>query len=50
LDPFGVYKKLHELVVELEDQNFVKPGMRDLVLWATTVEETLAFIKGSHAK
>jgi uncharacterized protein (TIGR00730 family) len=50
LDPFGVYKKLHELVIDLEVQQFVKPGMRDLVLWATTVEETLDYIKGHNAK
>ena len=50
LDPYGVYKKLHELVIDLEDQAFVKPGMRDLVLWATSVEETLTFIKEHNAK
>jgi uncharacterized protein (TIGR00730 family) len=49
LDPYGVYQKLHELVIDLEDQNFVKPGMRELVLWATTVEETMTFIKSHHA-
>lgn len=48
LDPEGVYRKLHELVVELEDLNFVKPGMRDLVLWASTIEETIDFIKSHH--
>jgi uncharacterized protein (TIGR00730 family) len=50
LDPYGVYKKLHELVIDLEDQAFVKPGMRDLVLWATSVEETLTFIKEHNGK
>jgi hypothetical protein len=50
LDPYGVYKKLHELVIDLEDQNFVKPGMRNLVLWATSIEETLEFIKSHHAQ
>ena len=50
LDPYGVYKKLHELVIDLENQEFVKPGMRDLVLWASTIEETLAFIEGHNAK
>ncbi len=50
LDPYGVYQKLHELVVDLEEGNFVKPGMRDLVLWSTTVEETIAFIKATHEK
>ena len=50
LDPFGVYQKLHELVIDLEQQEFVKPGMRDLVLWATTIEETMTFIKGHYEK
>jgi uncharacterized protein (TIGR00730 family) len=50
LDPYGVYKKLHELVIDLEDQKFVKPGMRDLVLWATDIEETMQFIKAHHEK
>jgi len=50
LDPYGVYKKLHELVIDLENQEFVKPGMRELVLWASTIEETLAFIEGHNAK
>ena len=50
LDPYGVYKKLHELVIDLENQEFVKPGMRELVLWASTIEETLAFIEGPNAK
>jgi hypothetical protein len=45
LDPEGVYRKLHELVIELEDSHFVKPGMRDLVLWASTIEDAIEFIK-----
>jgi uncharacterized protein (TIGR00730 family) len=48
LDPEGVYSKLHELVIELEESHFVKPGMRDLVLWATTIEEAITFIKAHH--
>lgn len=48
LDPFGVYTKLHELVIDLESGHFVKEGMRDLVLWATSVEETLEHIAKSH--
>lgn len=49
LDPYGVYAKLHELVIELEGAHFVKEGMRDLVLWATTIEEALKHIE-SHTK
>lgn len=48
LDPYGVYQKLHELVIDLEQQEFVKPGMRDLVLWATSIEETMTFIKSHY--
>ena len=48
LDPYGVYSKLHELVIDLEDKNFVKPGMRDLVLWATSIEEAMEFIEKHH--
>jgi hypothetical protein len=48
LDPHGVYQKLHELVIDLEEQNFVKPGMRDLVLWSKDIEESIAFIKSHH--
>jgi uncharacterized protein (TIGR00730 family) len=50
LDPFGVYGKLHELVIDLEEQQFVKPGMRDLVLWATSIEETMKFIEAHFAE
>lgn len=50
LDPFGIYRKLHELVIELEDYKFVKPGMRDLVLWSTSIEESLQFIKNGVKK
>ena len=48
LDPDGIYQKLNELVVDLENAHFVKPGMRDLVLWATTIEEAINFIKAHH--
>ena len=41
LDPFGVYDPLHDLVVHLESEKFIKPGMRDLILWTTSVEDAL---------
>ncbi|CAN2211093.1 COG1611 Predicted Rossmann fold nucleotide-binding protein [Candidatus Nanopelagicaceae bacterium] len=47
LDPFGIYDPLHHLVKHLENENFVKPGMRDLLHWTTTVEEAVAV---SHGK
>ena len=41
LDPFGIYAPLHELIVHLEDEKFIKPGMREIVQWTTTVEDAL---------
>jgi len=41
LDPFGVYDPLHELVAHLESEKFIKPGMRELITWTTTVNEAL---------
>jgi uncharacterized protein (TIGR00730 family) len=46
LDPFGVYQPLHALVEHLENEKFVKPGMRDLIHWTTTVEEAVAIAHG----
>ena len=42
LDPFGIYNPLHELVNHLEQENFIKPGMRELISWTTNVEDALA--------
>ena len=47
LDPFGIYQPLHALVEHLENENFVKPGMRELLHWTTTVEEAVTI---SHGK
>jgi uncharacterized protein (TIGR00730 family) len=44
LDPSGVFQKLHELVVDLEGNHFVKPGMRDLVHWTTSIEDAISHI------
>jgi uncharacterized protein (TIGR00730 family) len=46
LDPFGIYKPLHALVEHLENENFVKPGMRELLHWTTTVEEAVTIAHG----
>ena len=46
LDPHGVFQPLHVLVEHLENENFVKPGMRDLLHWTTTVEEAVAIAHG----
>lgn len=41
LDPYGIYNPLHELVAHLAAENFIKPGMRELILWTTTVDDAL---------
>ena len=46
LDPHGVFQPLHALVEHLEIENFVKPGMRDLLHWTTTVEEAVDIAHG----
>jgi uncharacterized protein (TIGR00730 family) len=46
LDPFGIYQPLHALVEHLENENFVKPGMRELLHWTTTVEEAVTIAHG----
>ncbi len=42
LDPFGLYAPLRELILHLESENFIKPGMRELVIWTTSVHDALA--------
>lgn len=44
LDPFDLYKPLVDLIDHLEAENFVKPGQRELVYWARSVEEALEHI------
>ena len=46
LDPFGLYQPLHELISHLEVEGFVKPGQRELLHWATSVDEALAIAHG----
>jgi uncharacterized protein (TIGR00730 family) len=46
LDPYGIYQPLHHLVEHLENEKFVKPGMRDLLHWSTTVEDAIAVAHG----
>ena len=46
LDPYGIYQPLHHLVEHLEKENFVKPGMRDLLHWSTSVEDAVAIAHG----
>ena len=44
LDPFDLYKPLEELLDHLEAEKFVKPGQRELIFWARTVDEALEHI------
>ena len=44
LDPFDLYKPLSDLLDHLEAENFVKPGQRELIYWARTVDEALGHI------
>jgi len=46
LDPYGIYDPLHHLVEHLEKETFVKPGMRDLLHWSTSVEDAIAIAHG----
>jgi uncharacterized protein (TIGR00730 family) len=46
LDPYGVYQPLHALVEHLEEEKFVKPGMRELLHWTTTPEQAVAIAHG----
>ena len=45
LDPFGVYDPLLELFIHLESENFIKPGMRELITWTTNVNDALEACK-----
>jgi hypothetical protein len=41
LDPFDLYVPLATLIDHLEEHGFVKPGQRELLHWARTVDEAL---------
>ncbi len=44
LDPFDTYKSLKTLVDDLDHENFVKPGQREVVHWSEGVDETMSFL------
>jgi uncharacterized protein (TIGR00730 family) len=46
LDPFGLYEPLHELIIHLEAEKFIKPGMREIIRWTTTVDDALNACEG----
>ena len=41
LDPYDLYAPLATLIDHLEEHGFVKPGQRELLHWARTVDEAL---------
>jgi hypothetical protein len=41
LDPYGLYAPLATLIDHLADHGFVKPGQRELLHWAHSVDEAL---------
>ena len=41
LDPYDLYEPLAKLIEHLEEHGFVKPGQRELLHWAHSVEEAL---------
>lgn len=43
LDPFGLYAPLAKLIDHLEENGFVKPGQRELLHWATNIDQALDF-------
>ncbi len=45
LDPFEIYQPLYELVEHLETENFIKPGMRELISWTTNVADAIKACK-----
>jgi uncharacterized protein (TIGR00730 family) len=41
LDPYDLYAPLATLIDHLEEHGFVKPGQRELLHWARSVDEAL---------
>ena len=41
LDPYDLYAPLATLIDHLEDHGFVKPGQRELLHWAKSIDEAL---------
>ena len=48
LDPFDLYAPLATLIDHLEDHGFVKPGQRELLHWASSIDEALDIAAGSR--
>ena len=48
LDPFDLYAPLATLIDHLEEHGFVKPGQRELLHWASSIEEALDIASDSR--
>jgi uncharacterized protein (TIGR00730 family) len=46
LDPFGLYTPLASLIDHLEEHGFVKPGQRELLHWASSIDQALDIAAG----
>ena len=44
LDPFETYRSLKTLVDDLDRENLVKPGQREVVHWSEGIDETMSFL------
>ena len=50
LDPFNTYRSLKNLVDDLDRENLVKPGQREIVHWSEGIDEALDYLDGIVAK
>ncbi|HEX7405152.1 MAG TPA: TIGR00730 family Rossman fold protein [Candidatus Nanopelagicaceae bacterium] len=48
LDPYDLFAPLRVLVDHLEVEGFIKPGQRELLHWARTIDEALAECHGKR--
>ena len=44
LDPFDTYRSLRTLLDDLDRENLVKPGQREVVRWCSGIDETLEYL------
>ena len=44
LDPFNTYRSLKTLVDDLDHENLVKPGQREIVHWSEGIDEALSYL------
>ena len=44
LDPFNTYRAMKTLLDDLDRENLVKPGQREVVHWSEGIDETMAYL------